>query len=227
MFSAYPPARLRSFWLSSTVLRLCSFSPGSPLARDARTMPPRVIHTNHRRVHTHAAERTSPASSCDPLPHPRRSPAVRPCLFLSAVSVLAAIVCPRCTLRRQAAAAGHVAFRGEPPLRYRLCIPCAPRVRVCHRLSYFSFRTAPPRPRSPVAFPYSPSRSLYYPPSLPFPFTQLYLSSLSLASSLAAPLPTPRPSRVYPLCAGGCFFRLFVLASSRAGNRRRRRRWRR
>lgn len=87
--------------------------------------------------------------------------------------------------------------------------------------------------RSSLFPPPSSSRTHRLPRSNPLSFSpfargSVFLSSLS--SSLRSPTAretSPRPSRAYPLRApSAAFFRLFVLASSRAGNRRRLRRLR-
>lgn len=219
MFSAYPPARLRSF-CSSTVLRLCSFSRIASRARCAHDAAESDTHESSARAYTRSGAHLSrppvtlsrilvapppcdPVSSSLPSAWPRSSVLVAP-------SDAGCCSRPRCIPRGTTAPVSFV-YR---VLRASVCVT--------------GCLTSLSEPLLGPAFP-SPSHTLPLAlfttlPSLLFPFTQLYLSSLSLASSLAAPLPTPRPSRVYPLCAGGCFFRLFVLASSRAGNRRRRRR---
>lgn len=216
----------------SAPLRLSVFvpspPPGSPpLVRDAHDAAESDTHESSARAYTRRGAHLSrpPVTPSSILVAPP------PCdpVSSSQASAWPRSVYPRSTPPTQAAA-GHVAFRGEPPLRYRLYRALRARPCVSPAVLLLFLNPAPPGPAYPVAFAYSPSRSLYYPPSLLFPFIQLYLSSLSLLLLPSPPLsqPPPRPSRVYPLCAGGCcFFRLFVLASSRAGNRRRRRRWRR
>lgn len=226
VFSAYPPARLRSFWLLYGPPSLFLLPDRLSCARCAHDAAESDTHESSARAYTRSGAHLSrppvtlsrilvappPCAtlSLPPLPsawprdrrlsslHPPTQAELQPATLHSAGNHRSGIVC---VLR---------------VLRARPCVSPAVLLLFLNR-----------SPRFP-AFP-SPSYTLPLAlfttlPSLLFPFTELYLSSLSLASSLAAPLPTPRPSRVYPLCAGGCFFRLFVLASSRAGNRRRRRR---
>lgn len=88
-------------------------------------------------------------------------------------------------------------------------------------LRHIPARSSLPRLRDPVSSsPRQRARlSSLHPPLHSATVCVCVTGCLSL--SLATPPLHPVLSQpVYPLCAGGCFFRLFVLASSRAGNRR-------
>lgn len=177
------------------VLRLCSFSRIASRARCAHDAAESDTHESSARAYTRRGAHLSRP------PVTLSSILVAPPPCDPASSSLPSAWWPRSSILVAPSDAGCSRPRCIPrgttaPVSF---VPCAPRVRVCHRLSYFSFRTAPaPLSRRPRTL--SLSLSLLPSPRSSFPSP----SYIFLLSPLLLPSPPPLPnppavSRLSPL----------------------------